>query len=265
MPGQHTEKAFETYVSEILRTKAGWAEEDKTDWGRDLALFPSEIVAFLKDTQPKLWAEMFSLHGTNLETLLVSTLAKELDTKGTLHIVRYGFKFYGKTFQMAYFKPSHGLNQETLALYAKNRLTLTRQIPCHPKNNATVDVLFAINGLPIATCELKNPSTGQTWRTAIEQYKEDREPSAPLFKFKTRSLVHFAADPDEVYMTTKLARKATRFLPLNRGSHPGEIQCGAGNPQWLSSGRLFLNSPTRLPWSWFFVSVRATHLVVAAL
>jgi len=237
MPGQHTEKAFETYVSEIFQTKAGWSAGEKASWDRDLALFPSEIVAFLKDTQPKLWAEMFSLHGTNLETLLVSTLAKELDTKGTLHIVRYGFKFYGKTFQMAYFKPSHGLNQETLALYAKNRLTLTRQIPCHPKNNATVDVLFAINGLPIATCELKNPSTGQTWRAAVEQYREDREPTAPLFKFKTRSLVHFAADPDEVYMTTRLAKKGTRFLPLNRGSHPGEIQCGAGNPQHPSGYR----------------------------
>jgi type I restriction enzyme R subunit len=132
MPGQHSERAFETYVSEILQTKAGWSEGEKTDWDKDLALFPSEILAFLKDTQPKLLGEMFSLHGSNLETLLVSTLAKELDTKGTLHIVRYGFKFYGKTFQMAYFKPSHGLNQETLALYAKNRLSVTRQIPCHP-------------------------------------------------------------------------------------------------------------------------------------
>ena len=63
------------------------------------------------------------------------------------------------------------------------------------ENNDTVDLLFSINGLPIATCELKNPNTDQTWRAAIKQYKEDREPTAPLFKFKTRSLVHFAADP----------------------------------------------------------------------
>jgi type I restriction enzyme, R subunit len=237
MPGQHTERAFETYVSEILQTKAGWTASDKVGWDQDLALFPSEILAFLKDTQPKLCDEMFSLHGANLEPLLISTLAKELDTKGTLHIIRYGFKFYGKTFQMAYFKPSHGLNQETLNLYAKNRLTVTRQVPCHPKNNDTVDLLFSINGLPIATCELKNPSTGQTWRNAIKQYEEDRDPTAPLFKFKTRSLVHFAADPDQVYMTTRLAKKGTRFLPLNRGSHPGEIQCGAGNPQHPSGYR----------------------------
>lgn len=180
---------------------------------------------------------MSSLHGSNLETLLTSTLAKELDAKGTLHILRYGFKFYGKAFQMAYFRPSHRLNEETLALYAKNRLTVTRQIPCHPKNNDTVDLLFSINGLPIATCELKNPSTGQTWRNAIRQYEEDRDPTAPLFKFKTRALVHFAADPDQVYMTTRLARKNTRFLPLNRGSHPGEIQCGVGNPQHPSGYR----------------------------
>jgi len=237
MPSQTTEKAFETYVSHILQTTAGWTTGDKTHWVKELALFPPEILSFLKATQPKLWNEMFLLHGSNLESFLISALAKELDTKGTLHILRYGFKFYGKTFQVAYFKPSHGLNAETLALYAKNQLTVTRQTPCHPKNNDTVDLLFSINGLPIATCELKNPSTGQDWKKAIKQYKEGREPTAPLFKFKTRSLVHFAADPDEVHMTTRLAKASTRFLPFNRGSHPGEIQCGAGNPQHSSGYR----------------------------
>lgn len=231
MPGQYTEKAFETYVSEILHVKTGWLEGDKSGWEKDLALFSVEIVRFLKETQPKLWSEMEALHGSGLESLLISTLAKELDSKGMLHVLRYGFKFYGKTFQTAYFKPAHGLNQETLALYAKNRLTVTRQVPCNPKNNDTVDLLFSINGLPVATCELKNPNTGQSWKSAVRQYQEDRDPTAPLFKFKTRSLVHFAADPDEVHMTTRLAKKSTRFLPLNRGSHPGQIQCGAGNPQ----------------------------------
>jgi type I restriction enzyme R subunit len=98
-------------------------------------------------------------------------------------------------------------------------------------------MLFAVNGVPVATCELKNPGTGQTWRHAIKQYKEDRDPRAPLFQFKSRALVHFAADPDEVQMTTRLERERTNFLPLNRGSHPGEVQCGAGNPQHPSGYR----------------------------
>jgi type I restriction enzyme R subunit len=138
---------------------------------------------------------------------------------------------------MAYFKPAHGLNDEVLALYAKNQLTVTRQLPCHPGKHDTVDLLFAVNGLPVATCELKNPGTGQNWRNAVGQYQSDRDPRAPLFRFKERALVHFAADPDEVHMTTRLMGNSTHFLPFNRGSHPGEVQCGAGNPQHPSGYR----------------------------
>ena len=98
-------------------------------------------------------------------------------------------------------------------------------------------MVFAVNGLPVATIELKNPGTGQSWRHAVRQYREDRDPRAPLFEFKKRALVHFAADPDEVHMTTRLAREKTHFLPFNRGSHPGEIICGAGNPQHPSGYR----------------------------
>jgi type I restriction enzyme R subunit len=84
--------------------------------------------------------------------------------------------------------------------------------------------------LPIATCELKNPNTHQTWRHAVAQYKEDRDPNAPIFRFKRRALVHFAVDPDEVHMTTRLAGSNTHFLPFNRSSDPGSIRCGSGNP-----------------------------------
>jgi type I restriction enzyme R subunit len=203
----------------------------------DRALFPARICAFLQDTQPKLWEEMKKLHGSGLESLLIDTLVKELDSKGTLYILRHGFKFYGKAFRLAYFKPAHGLNYDVLELFNKNRLTVTRQVHCHPGKHDTVDLLFAVNGLPVATCELKNPGTGQTWRHARRQYQNDRDPAAPLFQFKKRALVHFAADPDEVHMTTRLQKQATHFLPFNRGSHPGEIQCGAGNPQHPSGYR----------------------------
>jgi type I restriction enzyme R subunit len=177
------------------------------------------------------------LHGAGLESLLINTLVKELDSKGSLHVLRHGFKFYGKTCRLAYFKPAHGLNPEVLDLYAKNRLTVTRQVPCHPGKHDTVDLLFAVNGLPVATCELKNPGTHQNWRNARKQYQQDRDPRAPLFQFKKRALVHFAADPDEVHMTTCLRNDATHFLPFNRGSHPGEMQCGMGNPQHPSGYR----------------------------
>jgi type I restriction enzyme, R subunit len=230
MSTQTSEKAFETYVEQILLAK-GWQQGSVSEWDQERALFPGQIVAFIAATQPQLWEAMRGQHGAQLESMLLSTLVKELTIKGSLDVLRHGFKFYGKTFRLATFKPAHGLNDEVLAQYQANRLTVTRQIPCHPGDHSTVDLVFAVNGLPVATCELKNPWTGQSWRHAVRQYQEDRNPRAPLFAFKERALVHFAADPDEVHMTTRLAGGKTFFLPFNRGSHPGEVQCGAGNPQ----------------------------------
>ena len=234
---QTNEKAFETYVEEILLTRGGWKSGSNTEWDKERAVFPAQVFAFIQDTQPKLWSEMKDQHAAGLEPLLLATLIKELDTKGSLHVLRHGFKFYGKTFYLAYFKPAHGANWEILKQFGQNRLTVTRQVPCHPNDNRTLDMVLAVNGLPVSTIELKNPGTGQNWRHAVRQYKEDRDPRAPLFDFKKRALVHFAADSNEVWMTTRLAGEKTFFLPFNRGSHPGKIICGEGNPQHESGYR----------------------------
>lgn len=233
---QTNERAFESYV-ELMLLDRGWEPGTNAEWDVERALFPARVCAFLEVTQEKLWKEMRALHAAGLEALLIGALVKELDLKGTLHVLRHGFKFYGKTFRLAYFKPAHGLNDEVQALYAQNRLTITRQVPCHPGKHDSLDILFAVNGLPVASCELKNPGTGQSWRHAVRQYQQDRDPRATLFGFKTRALVHFAADPDEVHMTTRLRGADSQFLPFNRGSHPGEVQCGAGNPQHPSGYR----------------------------
>ncbi|MGJ8726655.1 MAG: type I restriction endonuclease subunit R [Roseibacillus sp.] len=233
---QTTEKAFETRAEELL-LENGWVNGSNADWDKKLALFPSRITHFIARSQPELWDQMKKAHGADLEPMLIKSLVKELEIKGTLHILRHGFKFYGKLFKLAYFRPAHNLSWDVLELFNQNELTVTRQVPCHPATNATVDMLFALNGLPIATIELKNPGTGQTWRNAITQYKNDRDPRTPLFEFKKRALVHFAIDPDEAYMTTRLRGDSTYFLPFNRGSHPNEVKCGAGNPQHSSGYR----------------------------
>lgn len=237
MSTQTNERAFETYVEEILLSKSGWKSGTNAEWDKEKALYPVQVCGFIAETQPKLWKEMKDLHGDGLEPQLITTLVKELDAKGSLHVLRHGFKFYGKTFRLAYFKPAHGANWEVLDLFAKNRLTVIRQVPCHPGDNRTLDMVLAVNGLPVSTLELKNPGTGQNWKNAVKQYKEDRDPRAPLFDFKKRALVHFAADSEEVHMTTRLAGGRTVFLPFNRGSHPGEIICGEGNPQHPSGYR----------------------------
>lgn len=227
------EDAFEAYLTQILQ-QSGWLAGDNAQWDDALALFPARVFAFLRATQPQLWERMERAHGEDLPDMLLAALVKELDIKGALDVLRHGLRFYGKTFRLAYFKPAHGLNEETRALYEQNELCVTRQVLCHPGKNATVDMVLSLNGLPVATCELKNPGTGQRWGHAVKQYRNDRDPAAPLFKFKTRALVHFAADTDEVHMTTRLEKDSTHFLPFNRGSHPGEVQCGAGNPMHAS-------------------------------
>ena len=234
---QTNERAFETYVEEILLTRGGWKSGSNAEWDKERALFPAQVFGFIQDTQAKLWGEMKTLHAAGLEPLLLVTLVKELDAKGSLHVLRHGFKFYGKTFRLAYFKPAHGANWEVLEQFGKNRLTVTRQVPCHPNDNRTLDMVLAVNGLPVSTVEFKNPGTGQNWRHAVRQYKEDRDPRAPLFEFKKRALVHFAADSEEVHRSTRLVGEKTYFLPFNRGSHPGQIICGAGNPHHESGYR----------------------------
>ena len=233
----HTkELAFESTVESML-LDGGWRKGDLGEWDVDRALFPARALAFIRDTQPELWAKMSALHGANIESTLIEMLVKELDNKGALDVLRHGFRFFGKTFRLAYFKPSHSLNPDALARFERNELTVTRQALCHPGKGHEVDLLFALNGVPVATCELKNPMTGQTWRSAVRQYQQDRDPNVPLFRFQKRALVHFAADPEEVHMTTRLAGEATRFLPFNRGSEPGAVGCGAGNPPHPSGYR----------------------------
>ncbi len=229
MTTQTSEWAFESAVESML-LHGGWSQADLAQWDVERSLFPAHAIAFIRETQPDEWARMVKLHSDNLEPLLVDQITQELDHKGSLHVLRHGFKFYGRRFHLAFFAPAHGLNPDALARFERNELTVTRQVPCHPGKKDTLDLVLALNGVPVATCELKNPMTGQAWRDAIRQYRKDRDPNAPVFRFKRRALVHFAADPDEVHMTTRLAGDGTRFLPFNRGSDPGGVRCGAGNP-----------------------------------
>lgn len=148
-----------------------------------------------------------------------------MDTHGVLTTLRHGFKCYGKTLRIAFFKPAHGLNADLEARYAANILGLTRQLHFSPKSEKSLDVTLSLHGIPLITLELKNPLTGQTVANAMHQYRHDRDPREKLFTFKQRTLVHFAVDTETVYVTTRLAGSATHLLPFNRGDHSG-----AGNP-----------------------------------
>lgn len=230
MTAKHTEKAFEEAIVAGLLAR-GWAPGDPGAFDPERGLTPDDFLTFLAASEPTLWADLQKQHGPALRPALLDTLVKTLASHGTLHVLRRGFKFFGKLIPCATFKPAHGLNPDILAAYARNRLVVTRQVHFAVGREDSIDLLLSLNGLPIATAELKNPFTRQTALHAIAQYRE-RDPGAALFRFKERALVHFAVDPDLVYMTTRLAREGTRFLPFNRG-----VDRGAGNPPHPSGYR----------------------------
>lgn len=195
------------------------------------ALDAIELLAFIQQTQAKTWASLHAVHGAETACVVIDHLVKELDTKGMLKVLRQGFKCYGKTLRVASFAPANGLNPLTQAEYAANRLVVTRQLQYSEAHHNSLDLVLLLNGLPLVTAELKNPMTGQTVEDAKLQYKRDRDGREAIFEFKKRALVHFAVDPDQVFMTTRLSGSQTHFLPFNRGDNGH-----AGNPPATDGG-----------------------------
>lgn len=229
------EYKFEIELCEALEA-SGWFYS-KTDKGydKDLALFPEDFLAWLGDSQPTEFAKLVKPTDPQPQKdkamkALVQRLAKSLDGNlsqggGALNVLRSGFKDGSAKFEMCQFKPADNLNQTTLEKYSKVRLRVMRQVYYSTKNNKSIDLVLFVNGIPVATIELKTDFT-QSVEDAINQYKRDRDPKGePLLSFGHRALVHFAVSNSEVYMTTKLAGEKTYFLPFNKGD-----EGRAGNP-----------------------------------
>lgn len=227
------ELAFETEICEYLAAH-GWlyVEGDAQRYDRARALFPSDVLDFVQTTQPKEWAALTKSHGAKAAEVLLSRLRAQLDQRGTLSVLRQGIDLLGlkQTLKLAEFRPALGINPDILARYAQNRLRVVRQVRYSLHNQNSIDLVLFLNGLPMATIELKTDFK-QSVRDAIDQYRFDREPrpkgqpAEPLLSFPGGALVHFAVSDSEVYMTTKLDGAATSFLPFNLGDHGG-----AGNP-----------------------------------
>ena len=234
---RHSEAAFETVIEHHLLGH-GYVAISRDGFERASAIFPSVVLDFIKDTQPKEWAKLEALHGPKTGEQILSDLCKWMDANGSLATLRHGFKCYGRTLFVAYFKAAHELNPELEERYAKNRLGLTRQLRFSPRSEKSLDVTLSVNGIPIATLELKNAMTGQTVEDARRQYKQDRDPRETIFEFKRRTLVHFAVDTETVLMTTRLAGRATHFLPFNKGD--GDAAGNPADPQGRSYRTAYL-------------------------
>ena len=227
------ELAFESEICEYLAAH-GWlyVEGDAQRYDRARALFPADVLDFVQTTQPKEWAALTKSHGAKAAEVLLARLRAQLDQRGTLSVLRQGIDLLGlkQTLKLAEFRPALGINPDILARYAQNRLRVVRQGRYSLHNQNSIDLVLFLNGLPMATVELKTDFK-QSVRDAIDQYRFDREPrpkgqpAEPLLSFPGGALVHFAVSDSEVYMTTKLDGAATSFLPFNLGDHGG-----AGNP-----------------------------------
>ena len=228
--GRHSEAAFETVIETHL-LKNGYVRVAPEGFDRERAIFPESVLTFIRETQPVEWAKLEALHGNHTGEQVLTDLCKWMDVHGSLATLRHGFKCYGRTLHAAFFKAAHELNPELETRYAANRLGITRQLHFSPRSEKSLDVTLSLNGIPIATVELKNPMTGQTVNNAAHQYRYDRSSREPIFEFKRRTLVHFAVDTECVRMATRLAGKATRFLPFDKG-----WDGGAGNPPSSGSG-----------------------------
>lgn len=221
-----TENTFETALVQSLVEQGGYTQGNAEDYSKELGMFKYEVLAFLQTSQPKRWAKISAIHGADTHNRIIQRLYKELDLRGSLDVLRNGFVDYGVRFQMAYFQPASGLNPDAVDLYNKNSLKVYRQIYYSTKNKNSVDVVLALNGIPVATLELKNQFTNQNVGNALKQYSTTRDNKELLFAFKKRTLVHFAVDQDEVFMTTKLDGSKTYWLPFNKGANNGK-----GNPK----------------------------------
>ena len=227
------EAGFEDAITESLVAHGGYVlckrgvgQAGPNDFDAVRGIDTAELFTFIGATQAKEWAALLKHHGGDpdvAQAKFVQRVAQQIDDRGTLDVLRHGVPDGPVTMRLAYFRPAHGLTPELVARYEANRLTVTRQLAYDPANTKTLDLCLFVNGVAVATAELKNHLTGQTVEHAIEQYRGDRDPKNTTLG--RRALVHFAVDPERVAMATRLEGKNTRFLPFNLGH-----EHGAGNP-----------------------------------
>ena len=232
MAGLHNEIEFENDVCAHLAAN-GWlyGEGDALGYDSGRALFSADVLAWVQATQPKAWEALSKNHGAAAEATLLDRLRKQLDERGTLDVLRHGIELLGlrQPLQLAQFKPALAMNPDLQARYAANRLRVVRQVKT--THNDIIDLVLFLNGIPVATVELKTNFT-QSVQDAVDQYRFDRNPrpkgqpaAEPLLDFPRGALVHFAVSNSEVMMATRLQGPATTFLPFNLGDHGA-----AGNP-----------------------------------
>ncbi|MER5727123.1 type I restriction endonuclease [Streptomyces sp. NPDC002138] len=239
MSAVHDESAFGSAIVAAL-TQRGWREASRAGYQADLGLDTQELFEFIGKTQAEEWHELRTIYGDANEAQrgFARRLDQAIANDGLLHVLRNGVKDRGVLVRVAYFKPNLVPDDSVLDGYRANRLTVVRELIYATKQldwNHKLDLTLFLNGIPVATAELKNPLTGQGVEHAINQYRTDRDPTELIFT--RRVVANFAVDPDLVFVATALKGKNTRFLPFNTGSEGPGRPGGAGNPAPTAFGQ----------------------------
>ena len=227
-----TEKRFESDIEAFFLSEAGAYTKGAAPYSPDLGLFDSVLTDFVKDTQPKAWARFCLQNKVNPERKFCLEFQNACVRDGVISVIRHGFKHLGIAFKVCFFKPESTLNQTAADLYAKNRVEVYRQWHYSAREaHKSVDMVLAVNGIPVFAFELKNQMTRQSVDDAEHQWKTDRNPREVCFQFNRRVLGFFCVDLYEARVATRLDGDDTRFLPFNQGSNGPGVDGGKGNPR----------------------------------
>jgi type I restriction enzyme, R subunit len=223
MVSQTNEQALETCIETALVERSRYEQGNPADFDREFAIDREKFWRFLETTQPE---ELEKLKDRpNWQRLILERFDRKVKKDGILSVLKKGLSIDDAHLTLLYSLPYNNANPAVLENFERNIFSVTRQVHYSEKDpGLSTDMVLFLNGMAIATLELKNPWTNQTVYHARKQYKNDRDPREPLFQF-ARCVVHLAVDTDEVWMTTKLDRASTYFLPLNKGDNFGK-----GNP-----------------------------------
>lgn len=225
-----SEKRFEQDI-ETYFLNHGFRKVLPSTYDKEKMLFSDVLEEFVSTTQPKAWARYTKLYGASAVDKLTRRVNTAISESNVLDVLKKGIKDMGIEIKLCYFKPSSNLNQDLVKLYEGNICGITRQFPYSKNNNNTIDTVLSINGIPLFSFELKDQLKGQDVNNAMRQWKEDRDPKEPIFKFGQRFLCYFAIDLYDAFMTTELKGEYTRFLPFNQGSNGAGNPGGKGNPK----------------------------------
>ena len=228
-----TEKNFGADIESWLTSdEGGWTKATDAGYHASIekALDIDTLVSFVKRTQPKNWERFVRQSNGDPVQRFYKCYEDAVTLHGPLHVLRHGFKDKGNELRVCYFRPESTLNDKLTALYAENTCQCIRQWHYTAENGNSVDMMLAVNGIPVVAIELKNQLRGQDIRNGIHQWQSDRDPREASFRFNHRVLVFMAMDLYDCAMTTRLEGNKTFFLPFNQGSNGAGKDGGKGNP-----------------------------------